>query len=123
MNPPLVSICTPTCQRPVLLERAIRSVLAQTVRDFEIVITNNSADDQSAQVVRRLNDPRIRYCRNDDNIGVLNNFKKVTGLARGNFLVVLPDDDLLKPRSLELMLAAFDTHPHCRHRHGPDGFD
>ena len=111
MNPPLVSICTPTYQRPVLLERAIRSVLAQTVQDFEIVITDNSADEESAQVVRRLNDPRIRYYRNGENIGNLNNVKKVAALAAGRFLVVLLDDDLLKPRALELMLAAFARHP------------
>jgi glycosyltransferase involved in cell wall biosynthesis len=111
VNLPLVSICIPTCQRPVLLERAIRSILAQTVQDFEIVITDNSGDDESGRVVRRLNDPRIRYSRNDENIGALNNFKKVADLARGKFLVALPDDDLLKPRSMELMLAAFEKHP------------
>jgi len=111
VNPPLVSICIPTYHRPVLLERAIRSVLAQTVQDFEIVITDNSENDESAQVVRRLNDPRIRYYRNSGNIGALNNIKKVASLAEGKFLVVLLDDDLLKPRSLELMLAAFAAHP------------
>jgi glycosyltransferase involved in cell wall biosynthesis len=111
VNPPLVSICTPTYHRPVLLERAIRSVLAQTVRDFEIVITDNSENEESAQVVRRFNDPRIRYYRNGENIGVLNNIKKVASLAEGKFLVVLLDDDLLKPKSLELRLAAFGRHP------------
>ena len=111
MSQPLVSICTPTYQRPALLERAIRSVLAQTCQDFEIVITDNSGDEESAQVVRRINDPRIRYYRNGENIGVLNNVKKAASLAEGKFLVVLLDDDLLKPRALELMLAAFDKHP------------
>jgi glycosyltransferase involved in cell wall biosynthesis len=111
VSQPLVSICTPTYQRPALLERAIRSVLAQTCQDFEIVITDNSGDEESAQVVRRINDPRIRYYRNGENIGVLNNVKKAASLAEGKFLVVLLDDDLLKPRALELMLAAFDKHP------------
>ncbi len=111
MNPPLVSICTPTYQRPLLLERALRSVLAQTCQKFEIVITDNSEDEESAAVVRRLNDPRIRYYRNGQNIGNINNIQKVATLAQGNYLVVLMDDDLLKPRALELMLAAFGKYP------------
>ncbi len=111
MKPPLVSICTPTYHRPRLLERAIRSVLAQTCQDFEIVITDNSENDESTQVVRRLNDPRIRYYHNGQNIGNLNNIKKVAELAQGQYIVVLLDDDLLKPRALELMTAAFAKNP------------
>jgi glycosyltransferase involved in cell wall biosynthesis len=111
VNPPLVSICTPTYHRPVLLERAIRSVLAQTFQNFEIVITDNSENEESTEVVRRFNDPRIRYYHNGGNIGWLENIKRVTDLAKGRYLVLLLDDDLLKPRALELMLAAFGKHP------------
>jgi GT2 family glycosyltransferase len=111
VKPPLVSICTPTYHRPLLLERVIRSVLAQTCQDFEMVITDNGENDESTQVVRRFNDPRIRYYHNGENIGNLNNIKKVSEVAQGEFLVLLPDDDLLKPRALELMTAAFAKHP------------
>lgn len=111
MKQPLVSICTPTYDRPLLLGRAIRSVLAQTCQDFEIVITDNSENDESTQVVRGFNDPRIRYCHNGENIGNLNNIKKVAGLAEGTYLVLLLDDDLLKPQALQLMLAAFGKYP------------
>jgi glycosyltransferase involved in cell wall biosynthesis len=111
VKPPLVSICTPTYNRPLLLGRAIRSVLAQTCQDFEIVITDNSENDESTQLVRGFNDPRIRYYRNGENIGNLNNIKKAAGLAEGKYLVLLLDDDLLKPRALQLMLAAFGKYP------------
>jgi GT2 family glycosyltransferase len=108
---PLVSICTPTYHRPKLLERAIRSVLAQTCQDFEMVITDNSANEEAGQLARSFKDARIRYYHNGENIGNLNNFKKVTELGRGKHMVVLPDDDLLKPRALELMTAAFAQNP------------
>ncbi len=111
MSNPLVSICTPTYHRPHLLERAIRSVLAQTYQNFEIVITDNSTNDESAKLVLQLNHPKIRYYRNGENIGTLNNIKKAASLAQGKYIVVLMDDDLLKPTALELMVAAFEAHP------------
>jgi glycosyltransferase involved in cell wall biosynthesis len=109
--PPLVSICTPTYNRPTLLVRAIRSVLAQTFTNFEMIITDNSDDDESEQIVRRINDKRIRYLRNEKNIGALENIKKVAGMAEGRYQTVLMDDDLLKPQALELMLEVFRKHP------------
>jgi glycosyltransferase involved in cell wall biosynthesis len=111
VNPPLVSICTPTYLRPLLLERAIRSVLAQTFQNFEIVITDNSDNAESAEVVHSFNDPRIRYYRNEENIGIHRNIKKVASMAEGKYLIVLMDDDLLKPKALELMLGVFAKHP------------
>ena len=111
MSTPLVSICTPTYHRPVLLERAIRSVIAQTYQNFEIVITDNSENNESEELVKRINDPRIRYYRNPQNLGILPNIKKVETLAEGKYITVLMDDDLLKPQALELMVAAFEKHP------------
>ena len=64
MSTPMVSICLPTYNRPDFLERAVRSCLAQTCRDFDIVITDNSPGDESAAVAHRSNDPRTRYCKN-----------------------------------------------------------
>ena len=111
MNPPLVSICTPTYHRPTLLQRTIKSVLAQTFANFEMVISDNSEDDESEQVVRSFNDKRIRYHRNAKNIGNFNNIKQVANMAEAPYFTVLMDDDLLKPQALELMLRAFAKHP------------
>ena len=111
MNPPLVSICTPTFNRPELLARAVQSCLAQTHRNFEIVITDNSDGEASREIITRLNDPRIRYYKNDENIGGVKNLLKVLSLARGKYISLLMDDDLLKPRALELMVEAFEKNP------------
>ncbi len=111
MNPPLVSICTPTYNRPDFLERALRSCLAQTFQDFEIVVTDNSANDLSEKVIRRLNDPRIRYFRNDKNLGPCGNTNRATALAEGQYIKFLMDDDLLKPRCLEKMVEALEKNP------------
>jgi len=111
MNSPAVSICIPTYNRPELLREAVRSCLAQTFSDFEIVITDNSSGDASERIITELNDPRIRYHRNERNIGGTANFTKALSLARGKYIKWLMDDDLMKPEFLALTVAALAKHP------------
>ncbi|MEO6035912.1 MAG: glycosyltransferase [Verrucomicrobiota bacterium] len=108
MNAPLVSICTPTYNRPELLERALRSCFAQTFQDFEIIVTDNSTNDLTEKMISRLNDSRIRYFKNGENLGPVGNTNRATALARGRFIKFLMDDDLLMPRCLELMVNALE---------------
>src|SRR5277367_386882 len=102
MNAPLVSICTPTYNRPEFLRRTIESCLAQTYQHFEIIVTDNSTDDASARMVAKIQDPRIRYYSNNGNIGSLENYKKAVSMAQGKYVQILADDDLVKPKFLEL---------------------
>ncbi|MCE9629974.1 MAG: glycosyltransferase [Planctomycetia bacterium] len=111
MSNPLVSICIPTYNRLALLQAAVQSCLAQTFTDFDIVITDNSDRDDSEQWVRQLNDPRIRYHRNERNLGGAGNFSKAISLARGKYVKLLMDDDLMKPEFLALTVAALEKHP------------
>ena len=108
---PLVSICTPTYNRPDLLERAIRSCLAQTFQDFEIIVTDNSTNELSAQLISRLNDSLIRYFKNEKNLGPVGNTTRSVSLARGQYIKILMDDDLLKPQCLEKMVEALEKNP------------
>jgi glycosyltransferase involved in cell wall biosynthesis len=111
MNTPLVSVCTPTYNRPEFLRRTIESCVAQTYPHFELIITDNSADDASAQMVAKIQDPRIRYYGNNGNIGSLASHNKAVSMAQGQYLKILADDDLIKPKSLELMVDAFEKNP------------
>jgi glycosyltransferase involved in cell wall biosynthesis len=109
--PPLVSICTPTYNRPDFLERAIRSCLSQTFQDFEIIVTDNSTNDLSEKMILRLNDPRIRYVKNEKNLGPCGNTNRATALATGKYIKFLMDDDLLKPQCLGKMVEALEKNP------------
>ena len=111
MNTPLATFCIPTYNRPEYLRRAIESCLAQTCQDFEIVITDNSTNDESAQVVATIKDPRICYYSNNGNIGPLESCSRAVSLARGKYVQLLMDDDLIKPKFLELMADAFEKNP------------
>lgn len=111
MSAPLVSICTPTYNRPGLLERAIRSCLAQTCQDFEIIVTDNSTNDLSGELISRLDDPRIRYCKNERNLGPVGNTSRAVALAEGKYVKILMDDDLLEPDCLRVMVEALEQNP------------
>jgi glycosyltransferase involved in cell wall biosynthesis len=111
VNPPLVSICIPTYNRPEYLRRAVDSCLAQTYPHFEIVITDNSTNTATTDMAAKWTDPRIRYCKNEGNIGANASCNRVVSLATGKYLKFLMDDDLLKPRCLELMVRAMEEYP------------
>ena len=111
MNTPLVTICIPTYNRPEYLRRTIASCLAQTRPDFEIVITDNSTNEESARKVAKIGDPRVRYYSNDGNIGSLASHLRAATLIQGKYVQFLMDDDLIRPKFLELMVEAFEKNP------------
>jgi cellulose synthase/poly-beta-1,6-N-acetylglucosamine synthase-like glycosyltransferase len=68
---PTVSVIIPTYNRAHLVGRAIRSVLNQTFQDFEIIVVDDGSTDNTEEVVKGFNDPRIRYIRHEENRGAL----------------------------------------------------
>jgi glycosyltransferase involved in cell wall biosynthesis len=111
VNPPLVSICIPTYNRPEYLRRAVASCWAQTYPHFEIIITDNSTNNESADMVAKWTDPRVRYYSNNGNIGPTDSLLRGFSLAKGKHIKTLMDDDLIKPRFLELMVKALEENP------------
>lgn len=108
-----VTVAIPTWNRAELLRGCIESVRAQTFTDWELYVLDNASDDHTPQVVAELMaiDSRIRYIRNEENIGHWRNETK--GLAQGTseFVMVQFDDDRMLPRNLERKVAMMDAHP------------
>lgn len=110
----LISICIPACNRADLLEEAIDSCLAQTFREFEILIGDDSSDDSSQKVVERCrlrSDRPIRYERNQPRLGQAANVNRLFARAQGARLLLLHDDDRLDPRALSLLDACWQRYP------------
>jgi glycosyltransferase involved in cell wall biosynthesis len=105
----LVSIVLPTYTRAQLLPHAIRSVLAQTYRDFELIIVDDNSRDDTPGVVRAFDDPRIRYVRNEKNLKLPGALNKGFALARGRFLTWTSDDNLYAPDAIERMVAVLEA--------------
>lgn len=113
-NSPKVSICVPTFNGGDYLRQAIDSVLEQDYQDFEIVIVDNCSTDQTAAVVDSLLSKaggRVRFYKNDRNIGLAGNLNKCLEYARGMYIKFLCVDDILLPGCLEQMVAGLDTYP------------
>jgi len=89
----------------------VESCLAQTYPHFEIIITDNSTNDQSSALAAKWTDPRIRYSSNGGNIGPHASGKKAISLGKGGYIKFLMDDDLLKSRCLELMVKSLEENP------------
>ena len=99
--PPTVSVVVPTFNRASLLPRAIDSVLAQTFTDFELLVVDDASTDETAEVVRRYADPRVRYLVQPHNTGVAGARNRGMRAARGDFIAFLDSDDEWMPEKLE----------------------
>src|SRR4051794_34783836 len=106
-----VTVGIPTRNRAGLLREAIESVLAQSHRNFRLVVSDNASVDDTADVVRSFRDPRIVYSPVRTNVGRAANFNRLVALADTEFVVLLGDDDKLRPDHLARTLEALEGHP------------
>jgi glycosyltransferase involved in cell wall biosynthesis len=106
---PTISVVVPTHNRANLLPRAIRSVLAQTFEDFELIVVDDASTDETASIVRGLQgrDYRVHYLRHASNQGEAASRNTGIAAAQGEFIAFLDDDDEWLPRKLEEQLAVF----------------
>jgi glycosyltransferase involved in cell wall biosynthesis len=111
MKNPLVSFCVPTFNRAAHLRETLDSALNQTEKDFEIIVVDDASTDSTEKIVGEISDSRVRYIRNDRNIGVPRNYNYVFSLARGDYICLLEDHDLLEPNYLKELLPLFKVHP------------
>ena len=108
---PRFSVVTPAYNTGPFVAATIRSVLAQTCGDFElIVVDDGSTDDTAAQVLSFAADPRIRLIRRA-NGGPSAARNTALAVARGRYVSMLDSDDLLAPHYLETMGGALDDRP------------
>ncbi len=101
---PLVSVHIAAYNRGHLIGDAIASVLEQTVQDFELLIYDDGSEDDTEGVVTSFGDERIRYINDGVNGGVANARNRMLEEARGQFVCVHDDDDIMLPNRLELQL-------------------
>jgi glycosyltransferase involved in cell wall biosynthesis len=110
---PAVSVGVPVYNGERYLEVAIRSVLSQSWSDLELVICDNCSTDRTAEIGRTYaaQDPRVRYLRNDRNIGAAGNFRRVFHESRAPVYRWLCSDDYVGPTSIEKCLRVLQARP------------
>lgn len=110
---PRVSLGMPVYQGENYLRAALDSILAQTYRDFELVISDNGSTDATPLICREYaeRDARIRFYRNPTNSGAAWNHRRVVELSTGEYYKWTSHDDLLAPDFLEKCVAVLDEDP------------
>jgi glycosyltransferase involved in cell wall biosynthesis len=106
---PFVSVFIPTYRGEATIGSAIESVLAQTFSDFELVVIDDGSPDSTRAIVAQYHDPRLRYVRNEHNLGPEGNWNRCLAEARGKYFKLLPHDDLLYPECLARQVAALEA--------------
>jgi glycosyltransferase involved in cell wall biosynthesis len=97
----MISVIIPLYNKELIIEKSLHSVLSQDYDDFEVVIVNDGSTDKSAEIVKRIEDSRIRLIEQENggpskarNTGVKN--------AKGDWIVFLDADDEFLPRALSI---------------------
>jgi len=101
---PLVSVRIPSYKHAAFIEECVRSVLAQSVTDLEIIVVDDCGGDNSVALVRALDDPRIRVYENEQNLGTYSTLNVALGHATGDWIAILNSDDRWHPDKLEKQL-------------------
>jgi len=95
------------------VRETLDSILAQTFTDFELIISDNASTDQTEEICREyaLRDKRIRYYRNDKNLGIARNFNRAFELSQGQYFQWTSHDDLYDQTYLEKCVEVLDNCP------------
>lgn len=110
---PLISICIPTYNGETYLQECLESVSQQTYRGFEVIISDNLSKDKTLAIVEdwKSKQPFPVYIYSNPNLGIGKNWNYSIQNAKGDYIKLLFQDDLLKPDCLEKMLEVSEKYP------------
>lgn len=109
MSEPFVSVLTPTYNHERFIHSCVESVLAQSYRNWEMVIVDDGSTDRTVEVIQRFSDPRIRLLR-QPHLGIprlADTYNRALDAARGELCAILEGDDAWPPWKVELQVRAF----------------
>lgn len=110
---PRVTIGIPVYNGEPYLEETIASIEAQTFADYEVIVSDNASTDRTEAICRAYaaRDGRVRYVRNERNVGAAGNFRQLVALAGGEYFKLANADDLCDPPLVAQCVAVLDAHP------------
>ena len=106
---PLVTIGIPNYNYARFLRQCVESALGQTHQRVEVLVADNASSDDSIEVLQELRDPRLRWWRNPENLGVYPNWDSLVRAAQGDYFKILQSDDWLEPGFVTTCLEAIDA--------------
>lgn len=108
----LIDICVPYWGDPRLMRETVESVLAQDSDQWTLTVLDDAYSDTSiGEWMATLNHPRVRYLRNENNLGIVGNYQKMLTMVTQDLVMLLGCDDALLPNYVSTVLAAHQKHP------------
>jgi glycosyltransferase involved in cell wall biosynthesis len=101
----LISVVIPTTRRPLLLRRALASVLDQTHSALEVIIVVEGPNPETIATLAEVRDARVRVIQNDEPLGAGRARNQGAALSKGEWLAFLDDDDEWMPEKLERQIS------------------
>lgn len=123
---PKVSLVIPTYKRAQVVGQTLRTLLAQTFQDIEILVMDDGSPDETEAVIKATSDERVQYFRKE-HLGIPHIINAGLEMARGTYVMVCHDHDLYEPTMVEELAALLDRHPSASFAHSgvvivsPDG--
>ncbi len=108
-----VSFCMSTYKRPALLKQQLHSLILQTFKNFEIVVSDNDPEASAREVVNSFHDPRLKYYHNMLNLGMMKSFNKSIERASADYIVMITDDDPVHKDFLIEIFQLYEQNKSC----------
>lgn len=101
LNKPFLSVLMPVYNCETYLAEAIESILNQTYSNFEFIIINDGSSDGSERIINSYNDDRVRYIKNEKNLGLITTLNNGIELSKGDYILRMDADDFSYPERFE----------------------
>lgn len=111
MKTPLVTIGLPFYNPGSLLVDAVRSVLAQTFQDWELILVNDGSTDESVKFASSIADARVKVRSDGKNLGLVARLNELSDIARGEYIMRMDADDLMVPTRLQEQVSFLASNP------------
>lgn len=111
ISKPLISVIIPTRERAETLFFAIQTALDQTNNNYEVIVSDNFSQDNTKEVVRNFNDPRLIYFNTSKRLSMCDNWDFALEKARGEYVIFIGDDDGLMPGAIDKLQVTIQSKP------------
>lgn len=110
---PLISVCIPSYNNEEFIAATLESVLKQTYRNLEIIVSDDRSSDNTVSVARCFSDPRIRLFENKANLGIGGNWNQALSHATGKYIKLMGADDLIYPECMQRQVEVLENPAHA----------
>lgn len=108
---PLVSICIPAYNSERYIVETVEHALNQTWENIEVIVLDDQSTDGTVEKLKTIHDPRFRFHVNEKNLGMTGNWNACVQACRGDYVKLIPADDLLYPTCIERSVPYLIKHP------------